>query len=91
MSLYETELMMSTEARAVCRLQRFSFSSQESVKWLSDHQYTEPRTMSLGHVRFENRWSEDTAHVWFSKQWLSSMTDTARLKQASSSGQLILC
>ncbi len=50
------------------RLQRFS-----------DHQYTEPRTVSFGHVRFENRWADDSAHALFSEQWLPTMTDTARL------------
>ncbi len=45
-------------ARAVLVLE-----SRTGCSRISDHQYTEPRTVSFGHVRFENRWSDDTAHA----------------------------
>ncbi len=83
--------MMST-SRAADKYNERSYSvlvrvlGLESRIRFSDHQYTEPRTVSFVHVRFENQWADDTAPAWFSKH---SMTDTARLKQTF--GQLILC
>ncbi len=52
--------------RAVCWTHCWS-GSRSQVKnrfqWFSDLQYTEPRTVSFRHVRFENCWSDDTANA----------------------------